>query len=205
MKFERLSLGALQTNCYIVYDEKTKDTAVIDPGANFTKIKSYIETNELNIKYIIITHAHGDHIGALKELKDYSNATVCIHKEDNEMLKSKGRNLSGMMGGTGIEMTADKFLEDGEILEIGDTKLKIIHTPGHSRGGISIYCDRVLFSGDTLFQDSVGRTDLYGGSMTELIKSIREKLFILPDDTRVYPGHGPSTTILHEKQENSFV
>lgn len=205
MKFERLSLGALQTNCYIVYDEKTKDTAVIDPGANFTRIKSYIETNGLNIKYIIVTHAHGDHIGALKELKDYSNATVCIHKEDSEMLKSKSKNFSGMMGGTGIEMTADKFIEDGETIEIGDAKLKIIHTPGHTRGGISIYCDKVLFSGDTLFQDSVGRTDLYGGSMAELIKSIREKLFILPDDTRVYPGHGPSTTILHEKKENSFV
>jgi len=205
MKFERMPLGIFQTNCYIVYDEKTLETAVIDPGGDFPAIKSYIEANGLNIKYIIITHAHGDHIGALKELKEYSRALVCIHREDNEMLKSKGKNFSGMMGGTAIEMAADKYLEDGEVLELGDTKLNIIHTPGHSRGGISIYCDRVLFSGDTLFQNSVGRTDLYGGSMTELVKSIREKLFTLPDDTMVYPGHGPSTTILHEKQENRFV
>lgn len=204
MKFERLSLGVFQTNCYVVFDEKTNETAVIDPGGDFPEIKSFIENNGLNIKYIIITHAHGDHIGALRELKDYSNALVCIHREDNEMLRSKSKNFSGMMGGAAVEMTADKFLEDGEVLNLGETKLKIIHTPGHSRGGISIYCDRVLFSGDTLFQNSVGRTDLYGGSMNELVKSIREKLFTLPDDTVVYPGHGPSTTILHEKRENSF-
>ena len=205
MKFNRLPLGVFQTNCYIVFDEETKEAAVIDPAGDFPEIKSFIETNKLKVKYIIITHAHGDHIGALKELKDYSNAVVCLHREDEEMLKSKSKNFSTMMGGTGVEMTADKFLEDGEVLELGDTKLNIIHTPGHSRGGISIYCDKVLFSGDTLFQNSVGRTDLYGGSMTELVKSIREKLFILPDDTAVYPGHGPSTTILHEKQQNSFV
>lgn len=205
MKYKRLPVGIYQTNCYIVHDENTKEAAVIDPGGDFSEIKSYIENNGLSVKYIILTHAHGDHIGALKELKEYSNAVICLHREDNDMLKSKSKNFSSMMGGAGIEMTADKFVKDGEVLELGDTKLKIIHTPGHSLGGISIYCDSVLFSGDTLFQDSVGRTDLYGGSMTELIKSIREKLFILPDDTRVYPGHGPSTTILHEKQENSFV
>jgi glyoxylase-like metal-dependent hydrolase (beta-lactamase superfamily II) len=205
MKFNRLPLGVFQTNCYIVFDENTKEAAVIDPAGDFPEIKSFIETNGLKVKYIIITHAHGDHIGALKELKDYSNAAVCLHKEDEEMLKSKSKNFSGMMGGTAVEMTGDRFLEDGDVLELGETKLNIIHTPGHSRGGISIYCGKVLFSGDTLFQNSVGRTDLYGGSMTELIKSIREKLFILPDDTAVYPGHGPSTTILDEKQQNSFV
>lgn len=205
MKFIRLELGILQTNCYVVFDEKSKETAVIDPSGDFPELKSCIENNGLKVKYIIITHGHGDHIGALKELKDYSGANVYMHKEDSDMLKSKAKNLSNVMGGTTVEMSADKFLEDGDVLELGETKLSVIHTPGHTRGGISIYCDKMLFSGDTLFRYSIGRTDFSGGSFTEIIDSIRNKLFSLPDDTSVYPGHGPSTTILAEKLGNEFV
>lgn len=204
MKFKRLPLGIYQANCYIVNDENTKETAVIDPGGDFPEIRSYLETNGLTVKYIIMTHGHGDHIGALRELRDYSGAIICIHTEDNEMLKSSRMNFSVEMGYQPVEITADKLLEDGDILELGGTELKIIHTPGHSRGSICVYCEDSLFSGDTLFACSIGRTDLVGGSYDEIITSIKDKLFILPEDTEVYPGHGPSSTIQIEKKRNPF-
>lgn len=204
MEFKRLPLGIYQANCYILNDEKTKETAVIDPGGEFPEIKSYVEANGLKLKYIILTHAHGDHIGALGELKAYSGATVCIHREDNEMLQNSSMNFSAEMGGPKVDMSADRLLEDGDVLKLGDTELNIIHTPGHSRGGICIYCEGKLFSGDTLFACSIGRTDLFGGSYDEIIRSIREKLFILPDETEVYPGHGPASKISIEKKRNPF-
>jgi glyoxylase-like metal-dependent hydrolase (beta-lactamase superfamily II) len=204
MEFKRLPLGIYQANCYILHDEKTKEAAVIDPGGDFPELKSYIESNGLSVKYIIVTHGHGDHIGALRELKDYSKAIICVHKEDHEMLGSKSKNYSEVVAGTGVEMSADRLLEDGDVLELGETKLKIIHTPGHSRGGICVYCEGNLFSGDTLFAGSIGRTDLTGGSFDEIIASIKSKILILPENTAVYPGHGSSTTISIEKKMNPF-
>lgn len=205
MEFKRLPLGIYQANCYILFDEKTKESAVIDPGGDFPEIKKFLEDNGLKVRYIIVTHGHGDHIGALRELKDYTNAVVCIHKSDNEMLKNCKMNYSAEMGYPLVEMSADKMLADGEELLLGDTKLNVIHTPGHSLGGICIYCKGSLFSGDTLFASSIGRTDLAGGSMDEIINSIKSKLLTLPDDTAVYPGHGPSSTILIEKKRNPFL
>lgn len=205
MEFKRLPLGVYQANCYILFDENTKETAVIDPGGDFPEIESFIADNELKVKYIIITHGHGDHIGALRELKDYTNAVVCIHSEDNEMLKNSRMNYSAEMGYPLVEMSADKLLSDGDELILGGTKLSVIHTPGHSRGGICIYFEGSLFSGDTLFACSIGRTDLEGGSMDEIIDSIKGKLLTLPEDTAVYPGHGPSSTILIEKKRNPFL
>lgn len=205
MEFKRLPLGIYQANCYILFDENTRESAVIDPGGGFPEIKGFIEDNNLNVKYIIITHGHGDHIGALRELKDYTNAVVCIHKQDNEMLKNSRMNYSAEMGFPHVEMSADKLLSDRDELMLGDTKLSIIHTPGHSLGGICIYCEGSLFSGDTLFACSIGRTDLVGGSLDEIIDSIKGKLLTLPDDTAVYPGHGPSSTILIEKKRNPFL
>lgn len=205
MEFKRLPLGIYQANCYILYDENTKETAVIDPGGDFPEIKSFIEDNGLKVKYIIITHGHGDHIGALRELKDYTDAVVCIHKEDNEMLRNSSMNYTAEMGYPPVEMSADRLLSGGDELMLGDTKLSIIHTPGHSLGGVCIYCEGSLFSGDTLFACSIGRTDLAGGSLDEIIASIKGKLLTLPDDTAVYPGHGPSSTILIEKKRNPFL
>ena len=205
MEFKRLPLGIYQANCYILHDEKTKEAAVIDPGGDFPELKSYIESNGLSVKYIIVTHGHGDHIGALRELKDYSKAIICVHKEDHEMLGSKSKNYSEIVAGTGVEMSADRLLEDGDVLELGETKLKIIHTPGHSRGGVCVYCEGNLFSGDTLFAGSIGRTDLTGGSFDEIIASIKSKILILPENTAVYPGHGSSTTISIEKKMNPFL
>lgn len=205
MEFKRLPLGIYQANCYILHDDKTKEAAVIDPGGDFPELKSYIESNGLSVKYIIVTHGHGDHIGALRELKDYSKAIICVHKEDHEMLGSKSKNYSEVVACTGVEMSADRLLEDGDVLELGETKLKIIHTPGHSRGGICVYCEGNLFSGDTLFAGSIGRTDLTGGSFDEIIASIKSKILILPENTAVYPGHGSSTTISIEKKMNPFL
>jgi glyoxylase-like metal-dependent hydrolase (beta-lactamase superfamily II) len=205
MEFKRLPLGIYQANCYVLFDENTKEAAVIDPSGDFPELKDFIEANGLKVKYIIITHGHGDHIGALRELKDYSDALVCIHEEDHEMLNNSKKNYSAEMGMPAIDMFADKFLVDGDILELGYAKLNIIHTPGHSPGGICIYCEGNLFAGDTLFSRSIGRTDLEGGSFEEIITSIKSKLFILPDETTVYPGHGPSTTIILEKTRNPFL
>ena len=205
MKFKRLPLGIYQANCYILHDENTKEAAVIDPGGDFAEIRSFVEANGLKVKYIILTHAHGDHIGALMELKGYTGAEVCIHREDNSMLRSSRMNFTAEMGYGPVELSADRLLGDGEVLKLGDMELKIIHTPGHSRGGICIYCDGSLFSGDTLFACSIGRTDLAGGSYGELIESIKGKLLVLPDDTDVYPGHGPSSTIFIEKKRNPFL
>ncbi len=205
MKFKRLSLGIYQANCYILHDEKTKETAVIDPGGDFPELKSYIESNALSIKYIILTHGHGDHIGALKELKDYSGAAVCIHKDDHEMLTSKSKNYSELIVNKAVEMSADRLLEDGDVLRLGVSELRIMHTPGHSRGGICVYCEGNLFSGDTLFAGSIGRTDLNGGSFDEIIASIKNKILLLPEDTEVHPGHGSSTTIAIEKKMNPFL
>lgn len=205
MEFKRLPLGIYQANCYVLHDEKTGETAVIDPGGEFPVLKDYIESRNLKVKYIILTHGHGDHIGALRELKDYTGATVCIHSGDHEMLRSSRMNLSSEMGFAPVEMTADQLLKDGDVLELGSTRLNIIHTPGHSPGGICIYCEGSLFSGDTLFACSIGRTDLTGGSYNQIIASIKNKLLLLPDDTAVYPGHGPSSTILTEKKRNPFL
>jgi len=205
MEFKRFPLGIYQANCYILYDKNTKEAAVIDPGGDFEVIKSFVEDSGLKVKYIILTHGHGDHIGALMELKEYTGAEVCIHGEDNPMLRSSRMNLTALMGYNPVEMSADRLLEDGEILRLEGMELEIIHTPGHSRGGICIYCDGSLFSGDTLFACSIGRTDLPGGSNDELIESIKNKLLVLPDDTAVYPGHGPPSTISIEKKRNPFL
>jgi len=205
MKFKRLPLGVYQANCYIIHAEAAKEAAVIDPGGDFEEIKSYITANELKVSYIILTHAHGDHIGALQKLKAYSGAAVCIHEGDHEMLKNRSKNFSDEISGFPVEMSADRLLADGDELKLEGLALKIIHTPGHTKGGICIYCDGSLFSGDTLFACSIGRTDLEGGSYEEIVTSIKEKLLVLPDATEVFPGHGPSSTILIEKKRNPFL
>lgn len=205
MKFTRIPLGVYQANCYIVWDEETKKTAIIDPGGDYKVLKQMIEKKDLDIEYVVLTHAHADHIGAVGDLKNDYNVKVLVHDEDYDMLRNKRINHSDVMGNKVIELKADRKLYDGDEIIIGNTKLNVIHTPGHSKGSICLKADKVLFTGDTLFAGSIGRTDLEGGSYTEIIKSIKNKLTVLPHDTTVYPGHGPSTTIKEEKESNPFL
>lgn len=190
MKFKRLPLGIYQANCYVIWDEETKKSAIIDPGGDFESLDTFIKNNYLNVEAIILTHGHADHIGAVIDAKEHYNAKVFIHKEDYEMLRDKNINHSDKMGYRIIELEADKKLEENDEIKIGSTILSIIHTPGHTRGSICIRTENVLFSGDTLFAGSIGRTDLEGGSFEDIIKSIKEKIITLPDDTQIYPGHG---------------
>lgn len=205
MEFRRLPLGIYQANCYIAWEKESKKAVIIDPGAEFKTIEEFVDKNDLSIEGIIITHAHGDHIGALSEAKNHYRADVLIHQDDHSMLLDKNRNHSQRMGLNPIEVQADRKLKDGDKLELGSIILEIIHTPGHSKGSICIKCGDVIFSGDTLFAGSIGRTDLEGGSFEEIIKSIKEKIMVFEDETQVYPGHGPSTTVGAERYNNPFL
>lgn len=199
-----IPVGMLQTNCYIAADENTKEAAVIDPAAEFGKIKLFIENNNLKIKYILLTHGHGDHILAVNELREYSKAPVGIHEDDKEMLGDSNLNYSFMYNSKPVEEKCDFTLKDGDVLRLGESELRIIHTPGHTMGSIGILFGKDLMSGDTLFAEGIGRTDLPGGDYRSILESIKEKLFILPDETVVHPGHGPYTTIGSEKKNNPF-
>jgi Zn-dependent hydrolases, including glyoxylases len=204
MKFERFPLGIYQANCYVIFDENNFESAIIDPGGDFDILKEFIEKNELTIKYIILTHAHADHIGALTELREYTNAKVCIHEYDSEALQNCNINLSSMMGKNKIEVKPDIILHDKDELLIGKTLLEVIHTQGHTKGSISIKCNDVIFTGDTLFAGSIGRTDLAGGSYDDIIKSL-QKIIRYSDDALICPGHGPSSQIKTEKVTNPFI
>jgi len=200
-----LIVGQLGVNCYIPYCEQTRQCAIVDPGDNADKILGLIEENNLKIKYILLTHGHFDHIGAVNELKELTGAQVAVHPEDSDMIMDPGKNLSSFVGGEPIKVSADLMVEDGMALQIGNITLKAVHTPGHTKGGVSYLGEGLLFTGDTLFAGSVGRTDLPGGSHHTLIKSIKEKLLILDDDLIVYPGHGPKSTLGQERASNPYL
>lgn len=192
------SLGAY-TNTYLVYDEKLFEGALIDIANNLEKIQEYVEKTHIQIKYLILTHCHADHIAGLKELKKaYSNIKILIHELDAAGLTRDSINLSSMLETDSNFIEADRTLKDGDIIEIGSLKLKVIHTPGHTAGSISILVEDALFSGDTLFKGSYGRTDFPTGNPLEMIKSVK-KLLALPADTIVYPGHEQSTIIGDER------
>ncbi len=205
MNIVTLVLGPLQVNCYLFYDETTKECMVIDPGAEGPKIIDEIEKRDLRVKYILNTHGHVDHISANAYVKERLEAPLLIHEEDAAMLGDGAINMSSYLGEEINKPLADRLLKDGDVLELGENKIRVLHTPGHTRGGISLICGNICFSGDTLFLMSVGRTDLPGGSFKQLIDSIKNKLFTLDDEVVVYPGHGPETTIGQEKAGNPFV
>jgi len=195
----------MAANCYILADEENSLAAVIDPGGDPSLIMNEIKRQGFIVKWIILTHGHGDHIGGVSHLKKMSRAKVAIHENDKDMLTSSEKNLSVFMGDGFSEDPADVILKGGENLRLGDMVLEIIHTPGHTPGSISIKIGNILFTGDTLFKGSVGRTDFPGGSQRDLIDSIKHKLLTLGDDVRVYPGHGPVTSVEVEKRTNPFI
>lgn len=206
MKIYCIPSGSLGANTYIVYDEESKKGFILDPGGYNDKTKDLITNEEIELEYIILTHGHGDHIGGVPEYKNiYQSARVLACKEELSLMQNTSINFSLECIGRELALQPDVLVEDGDCIDIGNMHLKFIHTPGHTKGGMCILIDNVLFSGDTLFRRSIGRTDFPGGSFEEIAKSIKEKLYILPDDVVVLPGHMGQTTIGEEKKGNPFV
>lgn len=192
-------------NCYVLGCEETKEGIVIDPGAGASHILRIIQAENLQIKYIINTHGHVDHIGANAAIQQATGAEILIHEDDSKMLTSAAANFSMFMGHPVTSPAAARFLNDGDKLQAGSIELEVIHTPGHSPGGICLKTDGIIFSGDTLFCTSIGRTDFPGGSYNTLIKSINERLMCFDDETIVYPGHMEPTSIGFERTNNPFL
>lgn len=197
---DRLEVGPMAANCYIVTHVPTKDACLIDPGGEPERINSFLKKNGLKPKFIINTHGHGDHILA----DGYFGVPIYIHRLEKDFLTDPGLNLSGAFGLSVKVPKASKLLEDGDKIYLNDLELEILHTPGHTPGGISVRLGDVVFTGDTLFAGTVGRTDLPDGDEDVLLNGIRKKLFTLDDDTVVYPGHGRESTIGIEKESNPF-
>ncbi len=200
MQIKRFVLGEIYTNTYLVEDEVNKKCFIVDPASPSEKLKAEIAKDGVTPEYIILTHGHGDHTGGIADLKGaFPDIKLIASRLERKFLYD--RHISYGKGG----IVADIEVADGEEMNVGDIKLRFISTPGHTPGGMCVYTDGVLFSGDTLFHCSVGRTDFPGGDFGALISSIKEKLFVLPDDTRVLPGHDAETLIGYEKRYNPFV
>jgi len=198
-------LPGFDTNCWLAWNKITLEAVLIDPAAPDDSILRFITDNQLNVRYIINTHGHADHIGGNVFFKKHLKAPICIHKSDAELLINSRLNLSAYLEVDLILPKADVMLADGDILSLGGTDLKVIHTPGHTLGCISLLLENLLFSGDTLFYHDIGRTDLPGGDGNMIVSSIRNKLLVLPEKTIVLPGHGPISTIEDEKQNNPYI
>jgi hydroxyacylglutathione hydrolase len=199
-------VGPLECNCYVVGERSTKEAVVIDPGGNAAEIAESLATEGLQVRAIVATHAHFDHILAAAELRDLTGAPFYLHDEDRVLLdwmQTSGRLLLGVDLPPPPEV--DTAAAEGDAIKVGGSELQIIHTPGHSRGSITLIGEGELFAGDTLFAGSIGRSDLPGGDSDTLLSVITHKLFEFDDDTRVHPGHGPSTTIGEERRYNPFV
>lgn len=206
LKIGRIVLGMCQTNCYFVYEEGQKDVIFIDPADQGGYIYESLQQHGFKVAGILLTHGHFDHIWGSKELRELSGAKIYAYEGEKEVCEDSGNNVSAQVGRS-YTVVADEYLKDGEEFTIAGITGKLIATPGHTQGSCCYYFEEagMLISGDTLFQDSVGRTDLPTGSMSKLVRSVREKLFVLPDEVKVYPGHGESTTIGYEKEYNAFL
>ena len=206
LEIKKLVLGMVSTNCYIVSNQETKEAIVIDPADEAGRIVSYIRNEGLELKAILLTHGHFDHISAIPELTTTYPVHIYCHEREKEVCEDPAKNLSGIMGRKEVAMIPQVLLRDEQQIELIGCKIKVLYTPGHTQGGVCYYFpeEKILFSGDTLFMESVGRTDFPTGNPVTLIRSIQEKLFVLADDVKVYCGHGPSTSIGYEKRYNPF-
>ena len=207
MKLTTLVVGPFEVNCYLYQDEQTNDGIIIDPGASEELIFESVESMGLVPKAILLTHGHGDHIAAVEAVKDRYQVPLYIGEGEAELLANPSANVSAMFGQPIVAPEADHVVCDEQLITFGSISLKVLATPGHTIGGVCYLDEREanLFSGDTLFWGSVGRTDLPGGSAAILIESIRSKILSLPDDITCYPGHGPKTTIGAERSNNPFL
>lgn len=205
MIFERLVVGPLGVNCYIVGDAKTREAIIVDPGGNARDILDTLRREQVKPVAIVNTHAHFDHLIALNQVREKTGAPFWIHAAEAPVLASA--QLGARMFGFAMAQPkpADRLLHDGEVMNLGALSLQVLHTPGHTPGGICLRGDTFVIVGDTLFQGSIGRTDLPGGDYATLMASIRDKLMPLPDETVVYPGHGERTTMGEEKVLNPFL
>lgn len=201
MIIKAIVVGELETNCYIAGDEAAKEAFIIDPGAGFKRIKDEIALLKLKPIAVINTHGHGDHILA----NDRFDVPVWIHRLDAEFLLDHSKNLSGAFGFPFAVKPAERLLEDKDILNLGQYKFEVIHTPGHTPGSICLKADNIIFTGDTLFHEGVGRTDFSYGSEEDIKRSIKEKLLVLDDNCVIYPGHGSKSTIGYERKYNPFI
>lgn len=207
MIFEQLTVGPLQCNCFILGDEATREAIVVDPGEEADRILALVARHRLTVRSIVQTHAHFDHVGATGPLRDATGAEVCLHRGDTFLYENLA--MQAKLFGVPVPKAApvSRWYDHGEEVKAGGLVMGVLHTPGHTPGSIclSMATDRLLFSGDTLFCGSIGRTDLWGGSYEQIMTSIKERLLTLPDDTIVYPGHGPETTIGDERSSNPFI
>ena len=206
MKVEKFVTGIISTNCYLVINEDTKQAVVIDPAACPSYLMSHIKSEELKVEAILLTHGHFDHIMGIDGFLSEFDVPVYVHEDDADAMEDPVLNQSSTYT-SGYTFGKARYLRDRQTLELAGYTFQVIHTPGHTKGGCCYYVasEDVLFSGDTLFQNSVGRTDFVNSSTSDLVHSVREKLFLLPDDTMVYPGHMGETKIGHEKKYNPYV
>lgn len=206
MKIEKFVLGSMGTNCYLLINEETKELVIVDPATCPDYMISHIKSNGYIPKAIFLTHAHFDHVMGIDGWVREFDIPVYLHEDEKQVLEDPQLNLSGVFGSS-YSYNKVECLQDGQLLEVADLKFKVIHTPGHTAGGCCYYeeAEGILMSGDTLFCQSVGRSDFPTGSMATLVRSIKEKLFCLPDDVMVYPGHNDLTCIADEKMYNPFV
>lgn len=204
MYLKKLQLGVYGANCYIVGCEETREAIAIDIGGEPEEVEKMVSEDGLVLKKILLTHGHGDHIAGVNQVRSAYSAKVYIHRDDAELLDDPEKNLSVMMPIAPVKIADYELVEDGETISFGNHQIEVIHTPGHTRGCVCFKVEGILFTGDTLFRGSIGRTDLYGGA-SDIVESIEKRLIKLSVDTVIYPGHGPSSTIGDEKQSNPFL
>ena len=207
MNIETLVVGPIETNCYIASDPVSREAVIIDAGDDAEEILAYVEQNRLQVKYLLNTHGHFDHIQANDAIRAKTGALLAIHADDVELLTSPEKVSAGMMSVVHGCREPELVLHNGDTIAFGPYQLRVIYTPGHSKGGCCFYevQEKVCFTGDTLFRGSIGRTDLYGGNYAVLLKSVRERLQVVADDVTIYPGHGPESTMAFERRANPYL
>lgn len=207
IKIDARIVGPIGTNCYLVADEAKKEGILIDPGFEPERIKAMVKKDDVTVKAVLITHGHFDHISKARETADALGAPIWAPEADKELYTNCHSNLSALMGSGSVTLKPERLLQPDEVLHVAGLEIHCLLTPGHTPGGMSYYIPaaKALFPGDTLFLESVGRTDFPGGSMSAIVHSIRDVLMKLPDDTEVYPGHGALTSIGHERENNPYI